>query len=265
MKKIILQVCLFLLIWHTVISVAQAMPVIAAATDLKFALAKISQKFTEQTGQQVQINFGSSGKFYQQIKEQDSAIELFMASDEKYVLDLAEKGLTVDAGILYGMGRLVLFSPTGSVLKVDSQLAGLATSLQKNQLKCFAISNPDHAPYGRAAKQALIATGLWEKMQPTLLLAETTAQTAQVAASGTTQGAIFAYSLIFDPQIKNKGKFVLLPESLHAPIRHRMVLLKNASPTARAFYEYLQSATARVIFSEYNFSFVLFRQAGEHN
>jgi molybdate transport system substrate-binding protein len=95
------------------------------------------------------------------------------------------------------------------------------------------------------------------------VVADTTMQTAQLASTGTAQGGIFAYSLVFDPQIKGKGKFVLLPEYLHSPIRHRMVLLKNASSTAKDFYDYLQSAPARVIFSEYSFSFVLFRRVDE--
>lgn len=258
MKKIAVLTCFWLLMLNGTIALAE--PVIAAATDLKFALEKISQKFTEQTGQKVKLNFGSSGKLFQQISTQETLFELFMSSDEKYIVDLVDKGLTLDKGALYGIGRLVLFAPTDSKLKVDDELTGLASALQNNRLKKFAISNPDYAPYGRAAKQVLLAKGLWEKIQPKLVVADTTMQTAQLASTGTAQGGIFAYSLVFDPQIKGKGKFVLLPECLHSPIRHKMVLLKNASPTAQAFYDYLQSAPARIIFSEYNFSFMLFRR-----
>jgi molybdate transport system substrate-binding protein len=260
MKKVSLVSCFWLLMFNCGMVLAESVPVIAAATDLKFVLEKISQNFTEQTGKKVKFVFGSSGKFFQQINAQEGAFELFMSSDEKYVLDLAEKGLTLDKGTLYGMGRLVLFAPTGSKLKVDDELTGLAGALQNGRLKRFAISDPDHAPYGRAAKQALLAKGLWEKIKPKLLLGETTMQTAQLVSAGAAQGAIFAYSLVFDPKIRGKGKFALLPDSLHDPIRHRMALLKNASPTAQAFYDYLQSSPARMVFSEYNFSFVLFRQ-----
>jgi molybdate transport system substrate-binding protein len=260
MKKITTYVYFALLLLYGAIAVADSVPVIAAATDLKFALEKISQQFTKDTGQEVMLSFDSSGKVFQQINAQKSAAELFMSSDEKYVLELAEKGLTVDNGVLYGIGRLVLFTPTDSKLKVDNELRGVASDLKTKRLKRFAISNPKYSSYGRAAQEVLMAKGLWEKIQPKLVVADTTMQTAELVSTGTIQAGIFAYSLVFDPQIKGKGKFVLLPEYLHAPIRHRMVLLKDASSTAKDFYDYLQSVPARVIFSEYNFSFMLFRR-----
>jgi molybdate transport system substrate-binding protein len=169
MKKVSLVSCFWLLMFNCGMVLAESVPVIAAATDLKFVLEKISQKFTEETGQEVKLKFGSSGKLFEQIKVQESSVELFMSSDEKYILELAEKGLTIDKGSLYGIGRLVLFVPTGSKLKLDDELRGLANSLQSNRLKRFVISNPDYAPYGRAAKQVLLAKGLWEKIQPKLV------------------------------------------------------------------------------------------------
>ncbi len=249
----------FLLIWQLAISVAQAMPIIGAATDLKFALEKISQKFTEETGQKVQLNFASSETIFQQIKAKQVPVQLFMSSNEQHVLALANQGFTVDRGSLYGTGRLVLFSPTDSALVVDDELRGLTNSLQSEQIQQFAISDPENTVYGQAAKQVLLAKGLWDKIQPKLVLTDSTTQTAELVSTKLTQGAIFAYTLIFDPQIRGKGSFVLLPEYLHSPIRHRMVLLKNASSTAKAFYSYLQTSQARKILTEYNFSFILFR------
>lgn len=231
---------------------AADVPVIAAASDLKFALEEITQQFTKETGRTVKLSFGSSGNFFRQIS-QGAPFELFMSADEQYVFDLAKQGLTVDQGNLYAIGRLVLFSPKGSPLIPDTELRELSDTLQKGQIKRFAIANPEHAPYGRAAKAVLIAAGLWDVMQSHLVLGETVAQAAQFAVSGGTQGGIFAYSLALSPKIKEQGGFVLLPEKLHQPLRQRMVLLKQAGETARTFYNYLQQTKVRTLFEQYGF------------
>ena len=155
--------------------------------------------------------------------------------------------------MLYAIGRLVLFAPKGSVLIPDTELKGLSDTLQKGQIKRFAIANPEHAPYGRAAKEVLIAAGLWSDIKPYLVLGENVAQAAQFSVSGGTQGGVFAYSLALSPKIKEQGSFVLLPEKLHQPLRQRMVLLKQAGVTARTFYNYLQQAKARTLFEQYGF------------
>jgi molybdate transport system substrate-binding protein len=78
-------------------------------------------------------------------------------------------------------------------------------------------------------------------------------QAAQFATSGSTQGGIFAYSLALAPGVAQQGQYVLLPEDLHAPLRQRMVLVKGAGETARAFYAYLQQPAARKILTQYGF------------
>lgn len=231
---------------------ATEVPVIAAASDLKFALEAITQQFTKESGLSLKLSFGSSGNFYRQIC-QGGPFELFMSADEQYVVDLAKQGLTIDQGVLYAIGRLVLFAPKDSPLIPDTELKGLGDTLQKGQIKRFAIANPEHAPYGRAARDALTATGLWINIKPHLVLGENVAQAAQFAVSGSAQGGIFAYSLALSPEIRKQGVFVLLPEKLHQPLRQRMVLLKHAGKTARTFYNYLQEAKARTLFEQYGF------------
>ncbi|MDD5319631.1 MAG: molybdate ABC transporter substrate-binding protein [Methylococcales bacterium] len=227
-------------------------PVIAAASDLKFALEDIARQFTKENGRTVKLSFGSSGNFFRQIS-QNAPFELFMSADEQYVFDLAKQGLTVDQGSLYAIGRVVLFTPNGSPLIPDADLKGLSDMLQKGRIKRFAIANPEHAPYGRAAKEVLIAAGLWDALQDKLVLGETVAQAAQYAVSGSAQGGIIAYSLALSPKIKAQGNFVLLPEKLHKPLRQRMVLLKQAGETANAFHDYLLKPEARAVFEHYGF------------
>ena len=135
-------------------------PVVAAASDLKFALEEVAKAFTKDTGTRVELVFGSSGTLTRQLTD-GAPFELFMSADEAFVFKLADAGLTRDRGALYAVGRLVLFAPHGSLLKVDEELNGLRTLVASGGLKRFAIANPAHAPYGRAAEAVLRAKGLW--------------------------------------------------------------------------------------------------------
>ena len=226
---------------------------VAAASDLEFALDDVAQQFTKETGMTVKFSFGSSGNFARQIM-QGAPFDMFLSADEKYILELAGHNKTVDEGQLYAIGRLVLYAPKNSSTKVDSAMQGLGQALKDNQIKRFAIANPDHAPYGRAAKAALTSVGLWDAIQPHLVLGENVAQAAQFAVSGSTQGGIFAYSLVLSPKLNTAGNYVLLPESSHPPLRQRMVLTITANVTAQAFYTYLQTPNAKTIFKNYGFS-----------
>jgi molybdate transport system substrate-binding protein len=129
----------------------------------------------------------------------------------------------------------------------------LAARLASGEAGRLAIANPEHAPYGRAAEQALRSLGLWDAVRPKLLLGENVAQAAQFASSGNADGGIFAYSLALAPALRDRGAFVLLPESLHAPLRQRMVLLQEASPAAGRLYDYLRSPPGRAILRQYGF------------
>jgi molybdate transport system substrate-binding protein len=228
-------------------------PLVAAASDLQFALDELVARFESDTGIRPRVTYGSSGNFTRQI-EQGAPFELFLSADEAYVDRLAERRRTRDRGTLYAIGRIVLFAPRGSPLQPDPELKHLATRLASGEAGRLAIANPEHAPYGRAAEQALRSLGLWEAVQPRLLLGENVAQAAQYASSGNADGGIVAYSLALGPALRDRGTFVLLPASLHAPLRQRMVLLQGASPAAERLYDYLRSPTGRAILQQYGFA-----------
>jgi molybdate transport system substrate-binding protein len=230
----------------------RAGPAIAAASDLQFALEEIAQAFTAETNQPVRLVFGSSGNFARQI-EQGAPFELYLSADEAFVFRLAEAGHTRDRGELYAIGRIVLFASQGSGLNTEKGLADIATALDAGILRRFAIANPEHAPYGRAAEQALRSADLWARLQPHLVFGENVSQAAQFAVSGNTQGGIIAYSLVLAPQLRERGRYVLIPEHAHEPLRQRMVLLRTAGPVAVQFYDYVQSAPAREIMRRYGF------------
>lgn len=231
---------------------AQDAPAIAAASDLQFALEEIASAFKRDSGLEVRLVFGSSGNFARQI-EQGAPFQLFLSADEVLVFALADKALTKDRGDLYAIGRIVLFAPKGSPLIGKLSAEGLREAATGGTLKHFAIANPEHAPYGRAAQQWLTTHRLWEALEPLLVLGENASQAAQFAVAGDSQGGIMPYSIALAPRVSDAGSFVLLPADEHEPLRQRMVLLKNASATAERFYRYMQNVAVREIMGRYGF------------
>ncbi len=229
-----------------------SVPVIAAAADLKFAVTELAAAFKSETGNEVKLSFGSTGNFATQIR-QGAPFQLFMAADQKFIADLHREGFTKDAGDLYAEGRIVLMVPHGSVLKADEAMDDLAAQLEAGRITRFAIANPEHAPYGLRAEEALRHRGLWDKVQPHLVLGENVSQAAQFALSGNAQGGIIAYSLALAPEVRSQGQFALIPHDWHEPLLQRMALLRNAGPVATEFYTFMKSPRAREIMKKYGF------------
>jgi len=227
-------------------------PVVAAASDLQFAVEEIAAAFETETGMRVRLSMGSTGNFARQIRE-GAPFQIFMAADEQFIADLHADGLTRDKGDLYAIGRLAIMVPHGSTLTPDAELDNLAEMLAAGQITRFAIANPDHAPYGMRAREALITRGLWEDLQPFMVLGENVSQAAQFALSGNAEGGIIAYSLALAPQVAPQGTFELIPEDWHEPLRQRMALLNNAGPVAEAFYAYMMEPSALEIMARYGF------------
>jgi molybdate transport system substrate-binding protein len=227
-------------------------PVIAAASDLQFAVEEIAAAFAEETGMRVRLSMGSTGNFARQIRE-GAPYEIFMAADERFIEDLHRDGFTRDEGDLYAVGRIVMMVPHGSTLRADGGLDTLAAAVEAGEITRFAIANPEHAPYGMRAEEALRRKGLWEAMQPYLVLGENVSQAAQFALSGNAQGGIIAYSLALAPNVRERGTYELIAEDWHEPLRQRMALLNNAGPVAEAFYDYINGPSAREIMERYGF------------
>lgn len=231
---------------------AQAAPArVAAASDLQFALPEVAARFEQAGPHRVELSFGSSGNFARQI-QQGAPLDLFLSADEGFVLRLADAGLTRDRGTLYAVGRIALLVPAGSPITLDERLDGVRR--QWAEVRQFAIANPEHAPYGRAAREALEKLGLWEQVQPRLVLGENISQATQYVATGAAQAGITAASLALAPVVAAQTRHLLLPEALHQPLRQRMVLLKNARPAALAFHDFLATPEARSVLARYGFA-----------
>lgn len=228
-------------------------PMIAAAADLGYALQEVTERFVRETGRAVKLTFGSSGNFARQI-QRGAPFELFLSADEGYVRLLEKGGHTEGGGVPYAVGRVALFVPAGSPVKADAELRNLKAAIADGRLKRLAIANPEHAPYGRAAREVLMRNGLWEGVKQRLVLGENASQAAQFATTGAAQAGIIPYSLVLAPAMAERGSYVLLNQEWHAPLRQRMVLLKGAGETARRFYAFMQQKESRAILDRYGFA-----------
>ncbi|MFT5550128.1 MAG: molybdate transport system substrate-binding protein, partial [Candidatus Azotimanducaceae bacterium] len=132
-------------------------------------------------------------------------------------------------------------------------LSGLRQALDRNEITKFAIANPDHAPFGRAAREALEKYDLWNAIQPYIVKGENASQATQFAVSGSTQGGIVPYALAVSPIIAESNRVVLIPQSSHQPISQRMVLMNEAGNVARQLYDFISSDQARAIFSQFGY------------
>jgi molybdate transport system substrate-binding protein len=232
---------------------AQQAPNIAAAANIRVALTEVAEAFERETGHKVVLTFGSSGNFYRQL-QQGAPYQLFLSADEQFVLDLARAGKTHDRGTLYALGRLAVVAPKGSPLQTDGKLAGLRSAVAAGKIARFAIANPEHAPYGMRAVEALKHAGLWQAVRGKLVLGENASQAVQFATAGGAQGGIVAHSLVLEPGLKGRIDHALIPASWHRPLRQRMALMKNAGPVARRFYGYIQQPESRRIFVRHGFA-----------
>lgn len=249
-----LQISLiFILMQFSSLLSAANIPVIAAAASVKFALQDIAQAFYQDTGKTVRISYSSSGNLARQI-QQGAPFELFLSANASYVKRLYQQHKTQDQGTVYALGRLALLSTKNSPLLLDEQLTGFKQRLQNQQLTRFAIANPEHAPYGIAAREALQQLDLWELIQPNLVFGENAAQAAQFASSGAAEVGLISYSLALAPALQNRTRHLLLPVKLHQPLQQTMVLLNKAGDTAKMFFKYLQQQKARTILSRYGYT-----------
>jgi len=232
---------------------APAAPTVAAAASLNPALAEVAAQFARDRGMRVQLVFGASGTLTRQIQD-GAPFEMFLAADEEFPNRLTAARLTKGPGIVYAIGRLVIFAPTGSPLSTDARLDGLARLVKTGGVTRFAIANPDVAPYGRAAEALLRARGLWDALRPRLVLGDSITQAAQFATTGNAVGGLLAYSLVLSPGFADRGTYAVISPRDHPPLRQAMVLMKRAGSTASQFYDYLQTAAARAVLQKHGFA-----------
>jgi molybdate transport system substrate-binding protein len=219
---------------------------VAAASDLQFAFTEIAELFEEETGQSVTLVFGSTGNLTQQI-ENGAPFDLFAAANIDFIERLNTQGLVLEDTIaLYARGRVVLAANRQAGVTVATLEDLLDPSIGN-----VAIANPEHAPYGLAAKQALEQAGLWDALQPKLVLGENVRQTLQYIQTGDAEAGIIALSVADIPEIS----WVLLDENLHQPLNQALAVITSSSQVAqaRAFAAFINGESGRLVMRKYGF------------
>jgi molybdate transport system substrate-binding protein len=248
-KLAFLRGCLALL------AAAVMLPVPATAAEIRVAVASnfrpamqvIAKRFENQTGHEVILIFGSTGKQFAQI-QQGAPFDAFFAADSQRPAQLEQDGVAV-AGtrFTYAVGKLVLWSP------VAGYVDAVGDVLKTGDFKRLAIANPQLAPYGRAAQQVLEASGLWESLANRLVRGENIVQAFQFVTSGSAELGFIAYAQIKQPGKPLKGSYWDIPQSLYSPIEQQAVLLKDSEP-ARAFLQFTQSWEALKIIGAFGYA-----------
>lgn len=219
---------------------------VAAAADLQFAFTDVAALYRQQTGRQVILTFGSTGQLSQQI-ENGAPYDVFASADESYVDGLSAKGLTLpETQQLYAQGRLVLAVNKQSGLHVTD-----LKQLADPSVKQISIANPDHAPYGKAARQAMQAAGVWESVKSKLVYGDNITQALQFIQSGNAAAGIVALSVAGVPEISS----TLIDAKLHEPLNQKLTVLRRTklADAARAFIALVNGPQGRPIMKKYGF------------
>ena len=222
---------------------------VAAAADLKFVMDEIVTTFKQANPtDQVDVIYGSSGKFHTQI-QQGAPYDLYFSADIAFPRELAKAGFAASEVKPYAFGRIVLWSASMDATKMT------LASLTDPKVTRIAIANPKHAPYGKRAEEALKVSGLWEKVEPKLVYGENIAHAVQFAQTGNAQVGIIALALAINPELSKRGGYWLIPEKLHEPLEQGFIITKRAegNTLAKRFADYISSKPARAVMTKYGF------------
>jgi len=219
---------------------------VAAASDLSRAFEEVGKEFTARTGITPEFNFGSSGLLAKQI-EQSAPFFLYAAANKKFVEQVIKAG-SCDASTakLYGRGRIVAWTRAGA--PAPQKLADLVDP----KFKRIAIANPEHAPYGVAAKQALERAGLWEQLESRIVYGENIQATLVYGRDGNADVALVALSLAV---VTQGGVSLQIDPTLHDPLDQQLVVCGKGDEAdrARQLADFITSAEGREIMSRYGF------------
>ena len=216
-----------------------------AASDLAFTLKEVATHFEKTTGTNVVLVLGSTGNLAKQV-EHGAPADVIFAANETFVDELVSRGAVIrETRAMYAQGRIVLAVPKGS-----GRPSGLR-ALREPKIRRVAIANPAHAPYGRAAEEALRATGIWDAVQPKLVYAENIRHALQFLQSGAVDAGILALSIAAVPEID----WTPIDPGLHKPLNQAVaVVRRSARPElALGFIQFVNGTQGRPIMKRYGF------------
>ena len=212
------------------------------------ALTELGRTFNGQGKTKVIFSFGSSGSLCRQIEE-GAPFDIFMAANQAYVERLEKRGLVIDGTrSVFARGRITLWQRNDAAHRAD-RLEDLIHPF----IRRIAIANPEYAPYGLAARQALEKAGIWTAIRNKLVFAENISQCRQFAETGNVDAAILALSISHSPQ----GRYNLIDSSLYEPILQTVCILRRTrnEPLCRDWIACLQSPEGKSVMDRYGFLF----------
>lgn len=224
---------------------------IAVAANMKEAFTEIVAVFRSSGKPEMRVVYGSSGNFTAQILN-GAPFSLFIAADERFPLELYKKGITMDEGVVYAIGKLAIITKTtANTQPLDNKIEITQAFMRANKV---AIAKPDLAPYGSAAVEYLKAEGLWNAVKDKLVYADNVGAATAYVVSGAADMGFTALSLAKSPRLSKQTSFLLVNSNLYNSIRQRMVLIKGAPPEAIDLYQFMQGPQARTILEKYGYS-----------
>lgn len=219
---------------------------IAVASNFTDAMNDVAERFERKSGHEVLLSFGSTGKLYAQIRN-GAPFEAFFAADVKRPELLDEEAVALPGSrFTYAIGRVALWSSQPGFVDDNGEV------LASGRFRHLAIANPDLAPYGEAARAVLQARGVYESVQPKLVMGQNIGQTYQFIDSGNAELGFVAYSQLLRGDGPPPGSYWLPAQSLYAPIRQQAVVLKDGA-AVRAFMEFLRDDEAIEVIRGYGY------------
>jgi len=219
---------------------------IAVASNFTHAIKAVAERFQEQSGDELVLIFGATGKFYAQIMN-GAPFDAFFSADTRRPTLLEQKGVALPGSrFTYAQGQIVLFSPRAGYVDTSGAV------LKKRAYRYLAIANPKLAPYGEAAKQVLEKLGLWDTVRFQMVRGENIGQTYQFVISGNAELGFVALSQIKRPGIAISGSYWKVPAKLYQPIKQQAVQLSN-NRVASAFMTFVQSDEAKAIIQGFGY------------
>lgn len=219
---------------------------IAAASDLQTALPALIERFSAREGYVAQASYGSSGQFAQQF-EQGASYDVFLSANREYVQKLADaKLIRPDSVRDYARGSLVL-----AVFK-DVQGVSTLEDLRRPEVQKIAIANPDFAPYGIAARQALVRAGLWDELEPKIVPAESVRQALQFVQSGNAEVGLVGKAIANVDEVRPHP----IDTDLYPPIVQALGVRADSPNRAKAdaFTEFVLSDEGQAILAKHGFA-----------
>lgn len=219
--------------------------IVAAAADLVFALREIAPVFEREHQAKITLTFGSTGQLAQQIQH-GAPVDVFFAANITFVEDLRAKGaLLADSVETYAQGQIVLATHR------DRPPLATLRDLTRHDVRRIAIANPAHAPYGMAAREALVSAGVWTQVQPKLVYGENVRQALQFLETGNVDAAIVALSVAQVPDVR----FAPVDPNLHRPIiQAAAVTTRSRQPDlARALIHFVIGPQGRPVMKRFGF------------